>query len=222
MAMRLIFILLPAFIIASAVDARALDGGPCYSTAGLSCQNMRITVCPRGDFEQIRNGCGGAGDYIWIEARDAANYPIPGIPWTDYWMNACDAAQALSLCVEAIAADSLTGENGRTTFSGIFRAGGCVLTGGLYVAIQGQSITTTPTCATRLCLGVVIKGPDLTGASGKPDGVVNLSDLIPFGTSYNKNLGQGGYSACCDFNDDDKCNLSDFAYFGQHYQHACL
>jgi hypothetical protein len=66
-----------------------------------------------------------------------------------------------------------------------------------------------------------VKSPDLTGAGGNPDGVINLSDLVPFGSSYNKNLGQGGYNACCDYNDDDKCNLSDFAFFGTHYQHRC-
>jgi hypothetical protein len=201
--MRVALMLLAIFLIASAANVHAYEDF-CYSTAGVSCQNMQVTVCPRGDFEQIRNGCGGMDDYIWVEVRDMARQPVPGIPWTDYWMDACNAAQALSLCVEAISADSLTGTNGRTTFSGIFRAGGCVLTGGLYLAVQGEILKSTP------------------GASGKPDGVVNLSDLIPFGTSYNKNLGGGGYNACCDYNDDDKCNLSDFAYFGQHYQHSCI
>jgi hypothetical protein len=222
--MRVILVLLAVFMIAFAVGANALDPDTfCYSTAGVSCQNMKVTICPRGDFEQIRNGCGGTDDYIWVVVRDCARNPVPGIPWTDYWMNACNAAQTLSLCVEAISADSLTGTNGRTTFSGIFRAGGCVLTGGLYIAVQGMVLKGPyPSCTGNICLPVVVKGPDLTGASGKPDGVVNLSDLIPYGTSYNKNLGQGGYNACCDFNDDDKCNLSDFAYFGQHYQHSCM
>jgi len=218
--MRITLVLLPVLLIMLGMGALAADDF-CNSTAGLSRPNMRITVCPRGDFEQIRSGCGGTDDYIWIVARDASNHPIPGIPWTDYWMNACDAAQTLALCAEPIAADSLTGENGRTTFSGIIRAGGCVQTGGVYMAIEGVIIKIPPNCATKLCLGVVIKGPDLTGASGQPDGVVNLVDLVPFGMSYNKNLGMGGYNACCDFNDDDQCNLIDFAFFAQHYQHSC-
>jgi hypothetical protein len=219
--MRIALALLSVLIIASGTSAPAADDF-CNSTAGLSCPTMRITVCPRGDFELIRNGCGGTDDYIWVIARDASGSPIPGIPWTDYWMNACDAAQTLAICVEPIVADSLTGMNGRTTFSGIIRVGGCVSTGGVYMAIQGSIIKIPPTCQYKLCLDIVIKGPDLTGASGKPDGIVNLSDLIPFGTSYNKNLGSGGHNVCCDFNDDDKCNLSDFAYFGQHYQHRCM
>jgi hypothetical protein len=219
--MRIALILLAILLIASASNVHAYEDF-CYSTAGVSCQNMRVTVCPRGDFEQIRNGCGGTDDYIWVEVRDMGRQPVPGIPWTDYWMDACNAAQALSLCVEAISADSMTGLNGRTTFSGIFRAGGCVLTGGLYLAVQGEILKSTPCGPNKLCLSVVVKGPDLTGSSGKPDGVINLSDLIPFGTTYNTNLGQAGYNACCDYNDDDKCNLSDFAFFGQHYQHSCM
>ena len=113
--------------------------------------------------------------------------------------------------------------NGRTTFSGVLRAGGCVLSGGIWIAVQGKVIKGPyPSCTWNLCLPIVVKSPDMTGAGGKPDGVVNLSDLVPFGFSYNKNLGQAGYSACCDFNDDNKCNLSDFAFFGLHYQHRCM
>ncbi len=214
--MRVVIALCAALMIASAAGADDCD----YNSAGLSCASMKITICPRGDFEQIRNGCGGSNDYIWIEARDCAQQPIPGIPWTDYWIGACTPAQALFYCVEPIAADSLTGVDGRTTFSGVIRAGGCVLTGGVWIAIQGKVIRNPPWAT--LCLGIIIKGPDLTGSGGAPDGFVNLSDLVPFGTSYNKNLGHGGYNACCDFNDDDKCNLSDFAFFGQHYQHSCM
>jgi hypothetical protein len=216
--MRTIMVFLAALAIASVANAQC---DPRH-TAGVSCPGMMITICPRGDFEQIRNGCGGGYDYIWIEARDCSGNPIPGIPWTDYWIGACDAAQALFYCVEPIAADSLTGQNGRTTFSGVIRAGGCVLTGGVYMAIQGNIIKVPPYYMTPVCLGVILKGPDITGASGHPDGYVNLSDLVPFGTSYNKNLGQAGYNVCCDYNDDDQCNLSDFAFFGQHYQHSCM
>ncbi len=92
----------------------------------------------------------------------------------------------------------------------------------MWIAIQGKVVKVPPTYTTTLCLRVILKGPDLTGASGNPDGFVNLSDLVPFGSSYNKNLGQAGYNACCDYNDDDRCNLNDFAFFGQHYQHSCM
>lgn len=172
----------------------------------------------------IKNGCGGTGDYIWVEIRGCTEYPIPipGIPATDFWINACDQARQLALCATPIIADSITGANGRTTFSGVLRAGGCALSGGIWIAVQGKVIKGPyPHCISNICLPIVIKSQDMTGAGGKPDGIVNLSDLIPFGTSYNKNQGAPGYSACCDYNDDNRCNLSDYAYFGTHYQHRC-
>jgi hypothetical protein len=207
-------------MIASA--AQSCDVDICGSSAGLSCPSMRISVCPQGDFEMIKRACGGAGDYIWVEVIGiCGGGPIPGIPLTDFWFDACDPAQELSLCTGGIVADSLTGANGRTTFSGLVRGGGCVLSGGIWIAVQGQRILDYP-CATQRCLPIVVKSPDLTGAGGIPDRVINLSDLVPFGFSYNKYQSQHGYNACCDYNDDSKCNLSDFAYFGTHYQHRCM
>jgi hypothetical protein len=68
-------------------------------------------------------------------------------------------------------------------------------------------------------LGVVdslrVRGYDLTN-----DGKVGVSDLVPFGTSYNKNLGQAGFNPCCDYNGDDKCSLTDLSYWGMHNGHA--
>lgn len=34
--------------------------------------------------------------------------------------------------------------------------------------------------------------------------------------------GETGFSGCCDYNDDGTCDLSDFAFFGQHYTHQCM
>lgn len=213
-----------ALMLLLATSAFAGDVDDCLSNAGVSCVGMKVTICPAGDFEFIRDGCGtGLGNYIWIEARDASNNPVPGIPWTDYWLNACDPTKQLCLCASPVAADSLTGANGRTTFGGRIAGGGCALTQGIWWAIQGKVIKTKPCpSATALCLDVVIKGPDLQGTGGQPDCVNNLSDLIPFGASYNKTYPAPAFNACCDYNDDNTCNLSDFAFFGTHYQHRCF
>jgi hypothetical protein len=219
--MRVISAMAVLLLIASAAQA----GDPvdeCRSSAGLSCSSMKIRVCPQGDFDMIKRACGGTGDYIWVEVWGVCepSFPIAGIPQTDFWFDACDAPLEFFLCTAGIVADSLTGVNGRTTFSGAIRAGGCVLSGGIWIAVQGRVIFDE--CGvSALCLPIVIKSPDLTGAGGYPDGIVDLSDMVPFGTSYNRNYGQTGYNACCDYNGDDKCNLSDFAYFALHYQHAC-
>ena len=213
-----------AALLVTASASHACDADECASSAGLSCSGMQISVCPGGDFEMIKKGCGGAGDYIWVEIRNNCDGgPTPGIPWTDFWIGACDPAQQLSLCVEPIVADSLTGMNGRTTFSGFLKAGGCVLSGGIWIACQGHVIRAKPCpTLTPLCLNIIIKSPDLTGTGGHPDCVVNLSDFVPFGMSYNRSLGQSAFNACCDYNDDNMCNLSDLGFFGTHYQHRCL
>jgi len=211
-----------ALMLMFATSVYAGDVNDCYSDAGLSCTLMQISICPAGDFEFIRTACGGTADYIWITAMDSSNQPISGIPWSDYWLNACDPTHQLCLCSQPIQADSLTGANGRTTFSTRIAGGGCTLSQGIWWAIQGKSIKAKPACQVNLCLNVIIKGPDINGPGGNPDCLINLSDLTPFGVSYNKNQGQAGFNACCDYNDDTHCNLSDFGFFGTHYQHRCL
>jgi len=215
-------------MLATSVYANMVDG--CTSQVGtdnglgtLAPAQLTISICPQGDFEYIRASAGGSTAYVWIIALDFFSYPVVGIPWTDCWLNSCNASQQLHLCAMPIAADSLTGDNGRTTFSGRIAGGGCTLTGGIWWAIQGVQIKgNKPTCDVPLCLDIIVKSPDLSGGGGNPDGIVNLSDLIPFGNAYNLGLGAPGYNACCDLNDDDKCNLSDFTFFGMHYQHTCF
>jgi hypothetical protein len=213
-----------ALMLVFATSIYAGDVDDCNSDCGVSCTGMTVSICPGGDFDEIRKGCGGELDYIWIEARDASNLPIPNIPWTDYWLNACDPTKQLWLCAQPIVADSLTGANGRTTFSGRIAAGGCTwhvtTPQGIFWAIQGKPILAKPCGTAKKCLAIIINGPDLIGASG-PDGNVNLSDLVPFGAAYAKPPGNPAYNGCCDYNNDTFVNLSDFAFFGTHYTHHC-
>ena len=209
-------VLLFSLLLVFATSLNAGDVDVCESDAGTSCP-LRLSVCPAGDFEFIRNGCGGDADYIWVEVKDAAGVGIAGVPWTDYWMNACDAGQELCLCASPINADSLTNSAGRTTFSGRMAGGGCILTGGMFVACQGKTFLDVATCSVPICIDIVVVSPDVNG-----DCFVNLSDLSFFGESYNKQLGTSGFNPCCDYNDDDWCNLSDFSFMGEHYLHECF
>jgi hypothetical protein len=186
----------------------------------------RIAICPQGDFEFIREGCSVAGppaqiytdDYIWVDVKDNSGNGIAGVPWSDYWLQACDPGEELCLCANSIVADSLTNSVGRTTFSGRIAGGGCVVNDGLYLAVQGKIILSDyPTCVTVKCVNLIIVTVDLTA-----DCNVNLSDLGVFGLSYNKDSGEAGFNTCCDYNDDNKCNLSDFAFMGEHYLHTCF
>ncbi len=189
----------------------------CDSEAFVSCPGMRVSICPRGDFEEIRDGCGTGTDYIEVFIRDHGGVGVKGIPWTDFWTNACDAQYELGICVQHFVADSLTDVNGRTTFSGRISAGGCIPEGGIYIAYAGMTLLDTETCTQPICLDVVIVSPDINA-----DSFVNLSDLSFFGQAYNTQLGDSEFNTCCDFNDDGWCNLSDFSFLGEHYQHQCF
>jgi len=208
-------ILAAALLAAGPALAQSFDG--CESTTAVSCPGMRVSICPRGDFEHIKDGCGTGNDYIEVYIRYSGGQGVESIPWTDYWMDACDEQYQLGLCVEHFVADSLTDVNGRTTFSGRIRAGGCIPSGGIYIACQGMIILDDEACIAPICLDVIIVSPDINA-----DSVVNLSDLSFFGQSYNKQEGDSGYDTCCDFNDDGWCNLSDFSFLGEHYQHGCF
>lgn len=189
----------------------------CNSDWGASCQGMILSICPLGDFESIRDGCGSGGDYIWVRVIDEEGEGVPGIPSTDYWLQAADPEEELCLCASPITADSVTDSSGRTTFSGPILGGGCAVGGGLTMSVQGKIIIDMPACTSVKIVDIVIVSPDINA-----DCRVDLSDLALFGLGYNKSDGEAGYDPCCDFNHDGQCTLSDFAYFAEHYQHTCF
>lgn len=213
-----------ALMLVLATSVYAGDVSDCRSTVGIyGCTLMQLNICPAGDYELIRDACGtGITAYIWITAVDISGVPIPGIPWTDYWANSCDPTKQLVLCASPIAADSLTGTNGTTTFSGRIAGGGCnaqATTTGIYWAIQGKILKVGPppyTSCTQICLNVIVKSPDYT-----KDLQVTLADLSGMNPTYYKSIGQTGYNPCYDFTDDNVVNLSDLSGFGKHYQHKC-
>jgi len=211
-------VLLFSLVLLFATSLYAGEVDECLSSAGVSCTGMTVSICPAGDFEFIREGCGGDADYIWVEVLDGSGVGIEAIPTTDFWMNACDPAQELCLCASPIAADSLTNANGRTTISGRIAGGGCVLSGGMYIAVQGRILVENyPTCDITTCLDIVIHSPDFTG-----DCAVSLADYQPFTSSYNKGGADPLFNPCFDLNDDGAVTLSDYAFFAEHYQHVCF
>ena len=208
-------VLLFSLLLVFATSLYAGDVDECESLAGTSCF-LRVACCPAGDFNLIRNGCGGDTDYIWVEVKDASGTGIADIPRTDFWIQACEAP-LICLCPSAFVADSLTNADGRTTFSGVMAIGGCSLTGGLYISCQGKTFRDVATCQVPICIDMQIVSPDING-----DCAVNSSDLSFFGQSYNRAAGDPLYNDCCDYTDDDVCNLSDFSFFGEHYLHVCF
>jgi hypothetical protein len=187
-----------------------------WGWGNVNCTQPRINVCPQGDLEPISEGCGSDDDYIWVEVVDDWGNPWAGIPVTDYWLQAIDPAEQLCLCAGSFVADSVTNSEGRTTFSGPIAAGGCALNG-LYLRVRGIIIYEWPACLDVAVRDIIIMSPDLNA-----DCRVNLSDLGVFGLSYNKSRWvDPDFNTCCDY-DDDNCNLSDFAWFAEHYLHECF
>ena len=206
-------VLLFALLLVFATSVTAGEVNDCLSTVSLSVTPMHLLVCPAGDFQDMGDD---AGSYIIITVRDGVGAGIPSIPTSDYWLDACDAGQALYLCAGGVAADSMTNALGQTTISDAMSAGGCILTQGVYVAVQNVTIVQSPACTDPVCLDIVVKSPDLS-----TDGVVGLADFGIFQTSYGSSAGGPLYNECCDYKDDDVIGLSDFGYFTAHYNHEC-
>jgi hypothetical protein len=219
MCARALFVLIGSLFLAVTIHAESEGVAGCYSEASVSCPGMRLSICPHNDFENIRDACEDGYIEVWV--RDVySGEGVPGVPPTDYWLNACDQAQELCLCVQSVVADSITsglpGFEGRTTISGRIAGGGCVLTGGFWIAVQGIVFAVGDYCEEILCLDMIVVGPDINA-----DCTVSLSDFQLFCTSYNKSDGMPDYDGCCDFTDDGECGLADFAFFAQHYNHQC-
>jgi hypothetical protein len=213
MLKRMFFLAVGLLVIALTTDAGSQVVDPCLSEVSVSCPGVRLCACPSNDFENISDACDGGRIEIWV--RDNTGAGISGIPTTDYWIDACDPALALCFKIlNPVVADAVTDSGGYTTISGRIGGGGCVLTGGLYVAVQGNVITEGPLCNDATCLDIVVVSPDINGSC-----LVSIADLSIFCSSYNKSEGMVGYNDCCDFSDDGRCTLSDFAYFAEHYTH---
>ena len=214
-------VLLFSLLIVLATSVYAGEVDDCLSSAGISCVGpLEFSICPAGDFEYIRNSCGGDADYIWVEVLNGGGQGIEGIPWTDFWLNACDPGQELCLCASAIAADSLTNADGRTTIGGRLAGGGCILTGGMYIAVQGKPLyeeVSPGVCIDLICLPIIVTSPDFTG-----DCEVTLADYQPFTVTYNLADPDPDFNKCYDFTNDDAVSLSDFASLAEHYQHTCF
>lgn len=212
-----VFVCLPLVLMFLAGSSHA----QCETTATLSCSPMRITICPWPGCEPVSEGCGGTSDYIEIWARDRWGDPITGIPWTDYWVAPCEESQELLICMDGFMADSVTsslpGFEGRTTFSGKIKGGGCVLSGGISLIVQGLPIYEPELCIDLLCLDIVLISPDING-----DGQVSLADFYDFCNSYGRSQGEPDYNDCCDYTDDGCCSLVDFSEFVNCYQRICM
>lgn len=196
---------------------------PCSSTA-VSVGGCYI-VCPQGDGDNL-SAVNPVPATVFITAKDATGAPIPNILFSDFWFIGCNDDLWLCGGSGASNADSASGDDGTTTMSGQFAAGGCDSVG-VKVVIQGVVVADPLDCDADLCLAITPISPDLKGPGlATSDGAVDILDFSEFAKFYTSVKtppppSPRPYKACHDFNCDDFVDIIDFAIFAQHYLHGC-
>jgi hypothetical protein len=181
---------------------------PVAIAIGLTTSAAADVVCPDSSYCQVSfatskewirivPGSGGetfaaAGITIAVYLKDCSGAPLVGVPSQDILLSNSN----LCVCPEGNVADAATDGNGRTTFTGSLRAGGCVQS--LQVVAQGVAIGTIP---------VKTRSPDhipLTPCSVDGDDLGLLA-----GHLGNPN----GYIACLDYDDSGVIDISDLVFW---------
>jgi len=158
-----------------------------------------IWVSPDGSGPGLEYGYDMAGEVadvrITLLVLNGEYEPIANLPYEDLWLQS--ESNGLTRCVGGTVADHNTDQNGETTFSGPFLAGGSNPNPEkILVMIFGDPLVQNP-------LSLFINSPDING-----DLAVNLSDISAMTQVLN-----GDYDWSCDFNNDGAVNLSDIVVF---------
>lgn len=164
-----------------------------------------ITVVPDGSGPPLAEGRVDGGEIssavitLWVVSDSGV--PIENYPASDIWLvTSCDQASFCGFTYP----DASTDENGMTTFSGPFAAGGhmppgCVI----QVVIAGMELP-EPGLELRML------GPDITG-----DLMVSLPDIVLFTQAIST------YDWTADFNRDGVVDLSDIVVMAQGIGAMC-
>jgi len=141
---------------------------------------------------------------ITVVMLDMFDNPIYLYPSEDIWL--VGVGGEFVFCPGGTVADHATDENGMTTISGPFAAGGSVhpLENGMVVLLSGQALEQPP-----FALGS--NSPDING-----DLVVNLSDVVLFAQNFG-----AVYQYRYDYNWDGVVNLTDAVFLAQGIASAC-
>jgi hypothetical protein len=175
-------------------------------------------ACPKGD---VPIGLGALGLTISVTVKDNTGAPIVGLPAADVWAKGCNDMLLLCGGSGAINASAATDGSGMTTITGDMAVGGCDT--GLNVVVQGVVIGGGP-CPV-ICLGIAVRTPDFTSSGGgPPDLKVDIFDFsnLALGFAPKYPSPPKPYATCYDFVAPfGQITLTDFAKFGEHYQHQC-
>ena len=175
-------------------------GGSVTSNSGF------IVACPKGDGPTLAS----KGLTISVRVLDQSGNPIVGLAAHRIWL----ASSSLYTCPGTLilTADAPTNWDGRTTFSGALRAGGCSEQGlNVMVRYDDLDYVLAPDpndCDSPFTVPIFVRSPDLNA-----DGTIGLADFSMFQYNYQN----GPYDACYDFDGSGTRNLADFSIFTSHY-----
>lgn len=171
------------------------------------------TIIPAAEGSVVYNRVNGAG-YAFTQAHQAGgavvdgtitltlvNYlgdPLPNHPAEDFWLTT--TLNGLVFPAGGTIADAATNASGITVWQQPLAAGGCTVTEGVVVLVEGLPLNQAP-------VDLKFVSADING-----DLLVNISDLSSFAAAYS-----GVYSACADLSYDGLINISDLTLFSQAY-----
>jgi len=152
----------------------------------------RLTIMPDGSGETLA----AAGIHISVRVHDCGGHPVVGLPASSIVLY----TSALCICSGGNIADGPTDAEGRTTFSGTIRGGGCAEN--LTVFVDGTAVAN---------LSVRTNSPD-RGPFASPCSVDAGDD--GFFAKLGLRVGESGYTICYDYNEDGAIDLHDLIVFG--------
>ena len=158
----------------------------------------RLTIVPDGSGETLA----AAGIHISVRVHDCDGQPVVGLPASSIVLS----SSALCICAGGNIADGPTDAEGRTTFSGTIRGGGCAES--LTVFVDGTAVATIP---------VRVNSPDNVPAS--PCAVDAGDHGVPIRVGFR--VGQSQYRICSDLNEDGVIDLIDLIIYGAHLGAIC-
>jgi hypothetical protein len=143
-----------------------------------------------------------AGIHISVRVRDCDGQPLVGVPASSIVLY----SSTLCICPGGNIADGPTDSEGRTTFSGTIRGGGC--TESLTVYVDGVPAGTIPV------------GTNSADVPPQSPCAIDASDHnieLRLGTRVGDSL----YRICSDLNEDGVIDLFDLIMYGAHLGAAC-
>jgi len=159
----------------------------------------RLTIMPDGSGETLA----AVGIHVDVRVHDCSGNPVVGLPASSIVLY----SSALCICAGGNIADGPTDAEGRTTFSGTIRGGGCVES--LLVFVDRTAVASIP---------VRTNSPD-RGPVASPCSIDAGDD--GFFARFGQRAGETGYTICYDYNEDGAIDLHDLIVYGAHLGAAC-